>query len=637
MMCTVSLLSLIFFVCLVLVQGQTGRVIPRACVETTYQTGTVTLAADAAAGARTISVNGAVPPLVSLIINPGGATEERVMYVHRRIDGSNPYTLSMQNHFHNALSDSSFAGGGRGLDYAHSAGETIRFEGLSGLAHFGYNNTGNSTVFIPKGFSGGNYFQPGAPTYQQQIMHFLPGIHDNVFSIPFGGQINDTASWYLNGGVVTFSNMGQGCGTITYQGRLSDANAAANGQYDLRFTVFSALTEGMAQSEALIVENAQVTNGVFTVNLNFGASFYNNPNAKFLEIAVRPGTASGTDPFTLLTPRQPITTVPFAVNAQNATNAGNAASGFNVNGGDLVLNNNMLRMRNADDANHGLLYSYAIEGIEFRGNSGFRWMTGTNGANQRMSLDAAGNLTIGGNLTVSGTITGANNTNFIQNTTTQQANSNFNISGNGRVGGNFGVGAITPNFKLHLLANGQDGIKIQHTGTGEFPQIRWTNDSDALKAAISVDTGMNPQINFHVGGSDRMSIASNGDVNISGTITSGCRAGFTAIARGRLCVSAMQPSATFRAAMETCTSMAARVGNSSDVMLTFSQSGFNYFLTDNPVSSNDPKGWLADIVGDNVRATWNVNGPTSDFDGSPLNIYNGSNGSPPMLTFRCVY
>lgn len=501
-------------------------------------------------------------------------------------------------------------------------------------------------------------------------------------------KINDTASWYLNGGVVTFSNMGQGCGSITYQGRLSDANAAANGQYDLRFTVFSALTEGVAQSEALIVENAQVRNGVFTVNLNFGSSFYNNPNAKFLEIAVRAGAANGNDPFTVLTPRQIITAVPSAINAQYAMNAANAVtvtnvtnatSGFNVNGGHLVLNNNMLRLRTADDANHGLLYSSAIDGVEFRGNSGFRWMTGMNGANQRMSLDAAGNLTIGGNLTVNGTINGTNNTNFIQNTTTQQANSNFNISGNGiiggnltvngtlnatlpagstnyiqntttqqastnfnisgngRVGGNFGVGAITPNFKLHLLADGQNGIKIQYTGTGDFPQIRWTNDSDALKAAISVDTGMNPQMNFHVGGSDRMSIASNGDVNISGTITSGCRTGFTAIAGGRLCVSAMQPSATFRAAMEICRNMTARVGDSADVMLTFSQSGFNYFLTDNPVSSNDPKGWLADIVGDNVRATWNVNGPTSDFDGSPLNIYDGSNGSAPTLTFRCVY
>jgi hypothetical protein len=101
---------------------------------------------------------------------------------------------------------------------------------------------------------------------------------------------------------------------------LSDAGAAANGQYDLRFTAFDALTGGTAQSGSVVVENAQVTDGVFTVQLPFGASFFNNNNARLLEIGVRPGAATGNDPFTLLTPRQPITPVPFAINAQTATN-----------------------------------------------------------------------------------------------------------------------------------------------------------------------------------------------------------------------------------------------------------------------------------------------------------------------------
>lgn len=494
MMRTVSLLSLIIFGCFASAQGQTqtnppaGTVIPRVCVENTYQTGTVTLAADAAAGATTISVNGAVPYLVSLIINPGGATEERVTYVNVRIDGSNPYTLSMHDSFLNAINRSSFGnsfGNARRLDYAHSAGETIRFEGYSGLAHLGYNNTSNSTVVIPKGFVGGNFFVPGQSSYPQQITTFLPGIHDNVFSIPFGGRVNDTASWTLNGTVVVFGNTGQGCETITYQGRLTDANAPANGQYDLRFTVFNALTEGAAQSESLVVENAQVTNSVFTVNLNFASTFYNNPNAKFLEIGVRPGAAAGNDPFTVLTPRQTLTSVPFAVNAQYAFNAANAANATQLNG---------------VSADQYLIASTA-------------------------------------------------NTNLIRNTTSPQ----------------------------------------------------------------------------------------NANINITGTITSGCRTGFTAIGGGRLCVSPMQPAATFRDAMQTCTNMSARIGNSADVMLTFSQSGFNYFLTDNPINSNDPKGWLADIVGDNVRATWNVNAPDTDFDGAPRNIYNGSNGSAPTLLYRCVY
>jgi hypothetical protein len=101
---------------------------------------------------------------------------------------------------------------------------------------------------------------------------------------------------------------------------LSDGNTAANGQYDLRFTAFDALTGGAAQSAAVTVENVAAANGIFTVPLNFGSSFASNNKARFLEIEVRPGAATGSDPFTVLTPRQPITKVPFAVNAQNAQN-----------------------------------------------------------------------------------------------------------------------------------------------------------------------------------------------------------------------------------------------------------------------------------------------------------------------------
>ena len=127
-------------------------------------------------------------------------------------------------------------------------------------------------------------------------------------------------TWIIEGAQVSTSSTTPRCATITYQGRLTDANAAANGQYDLQFKAFDALTGGTAQSGNVTVENAQVTNGIFTVQLNFGLAFTNNYNARFLEIGVRPGSATGNDPFTLLTPRQPLTQVPFAINAQTATN-----------------------------------------------------------------------------------------------------------------------------------------------------------------------------------------------------------------------------------------------------------------------------------------------------------------------------
>lgn len=128
-----------------------------------------------------------------------------------------------------------------------------------------------------------------------------------------------------------------------------------------------------------------------------------------------------------------------------------------------------------------------------------------------------------------------------------------------------------------------------------------------------------------------------GNLTVGGTLnaTFGCRAGFTAIAGGRLCVSAMQAAATFygaNGAIQTCTNMQARVGNSADVMLTFSLSGFNYF------AGNQAQGWLADHAGDNIWGTWSTTVLSPDFDGPFLHVLTGGpNGTAPSLPFRCVY
>lgn len=74
----------------------------------------------------------------------------------------------------------------------------------------------------------------------------------------------------------------------------------------------------------------------------------------------------------------------------------NPQARLEIAGGALALNDGMLRLRTGPDANHGLLFSAAVDGIEFRGFGGFRWSTGTGGASERMRMDASGNLGIGG-------------------------------------------------------------------------------------------------------------------------------------------------------------------------------------------------------------------------------------------------
>lgn len=101
---------------------------------------------------------------------------------------------------------------------------------------------------------------------------------------------------------------------FTYQGRLNEGANSANGLYDLRFAIFDAASGGAQQGNALINSATGVTNGLFTVALDFGASVFDG-SARWLEISVR---TNGNGAFTNLAPRQPMTSTPYAVRALTA-------------------------------------------------------------------------------------------------------------------------------------------------------------------------------------------------------------------------------------------------------------------------------------------------------------------------------
>ena len=109
--------------------------------------------------------------------------------------------------------------------------------------------------------------------------------------------------------------------SFTYQGRLTDGGTAANGNYDLQFTLWDALSGGTQQPQPSPVTVARsavaVANGIFTVQLDFGATAFPGAN-RFLEISAR---LMGAGSFTTLAPRQPITSTPYAIRSLNASSA----------------------------------------------------------------------------------------------------------------------------------------------------------------------------------------------------------------------------------------------------------------------------------------------------------------------------
>jgi len=119
---------------------------------------------------------------------------------------------------------------------------------------------------------------------------------------------------------------------FTYQGRLNAAGAATNGLHDFRFLLYTAATGGVVVGSPVCADDVEVVDGVFTVQLDFGALF-GATSDRYLEIAVRQDTGlpcADLTGFASLTPRHAITATPRAIHA-NSAYALDAADGVPTN------------------------------------------------------------------------------------------------------------------------------------------------------------------------------------------------------------------------------------------------------------------------------------------------------------------
>jgi Chaperone of endosialidase len=106
---------------------------------------------------------------------------------------------------------------------------------------------------------------------------------------------------------------------FSYQGKLTEGGIAANGQYDFQFKLFDAVSGGTQQGASVTQPTVQVSGGVFTVQLDFGAPVFDG-SARYLEIGVRP--AGSGNLYTVLAPRRQVTPTPYAIQTINAAQLG---------------------------------------------------------------------------------------------------------------------------------------------------------------------------------------------------------------------------------------------------------------------------------------------------------------------------
>jgi len=311
---------------------------------------------------------------------------------------------------------------------------------------------------------------------------------------------------------------------FTYQGKLTDAGNPANGNYDLQFKLFDTPTVGTGaqQGSTLTAPNWQVTAGIFTITLDFTFPVGQiltvfDGQTRFLEIGVRP--AGSTSPYTLLSPRQPITSSPYAIQTINSQQLGGLPASRFV---QLDGSGNAGIGTNNPGAKLSVVNPDAPEPIVLGAPSALKVgsLAGTIPLALRQNTDEGATPTLAWFETSSGGLgyLGANANKFIVGAAAgKQLGLRSNGSMEGLVidtNGNVGIGTPNPTSKVEIAA--QDGLKI--TGFQPFLTLRDTaTNARSILAGGNGDFGFYP--NSFIGGSPAVLIKNNsGNVGI-GTAT----------------------------------------------------------------------------------------------------------------------
>ena len=194
--------------------------------------------------------------------------------------------------------------------------------------------------------------------------------------------------------------------SFTYQGRLTDGGAAANGIYDLQFVLFDSASSGAQIGSTQTLNSVLVSAGVFSVTLDFGANSFNGAN-RFLEISAR---LSGAGSFTLLTPRQQVTATPYAIRSVNASAADALSSTCAGCVQDTQIN--------------------SVSGNKVSGT-----VASATNATQLGGIAASQYVQTSDSRLSDARPPTAGSSNYIQTNPSSAQNATFNISGNGTVGG----------------------------------------------------------------------------------------------------------------------------------------------------------------------------------------------------------
>jgi hypothetical protein len=302
---------------------------------------------------------------------------------------------------------------------------------------------------------------------------------------------------------------------FTFQGRLDNGGAAGQGNFDLRFRMYDAPFAGNQVGPTLCSDNAPATDGVVSVQLDFGAQFAGL--RRWLEVDVRPDTGlncTNATGFTTLSPRQELTSIPHAsyavsagiaqvaVSAQSATTATSATTAAIATNATQLNGQAASFYQNAANLTSGTIPPTRLSGS-------YTNPLTLNNASNAFTGSFSGSGAGLSNVPFS-SLTGVPATVSLQNATPGAAQTgNLNLAGEGLFSG-IGIGTTSPAVQLHVADPSVARLRVDHT-TGAQIVLQ------AQSSLARIGTANNFPLHFLVGGNDQMTIDTSGRVGIGTT------------------------------------------------------------------------------------------------------------------------
>jgi hypothetical protein len=329
---------------------------------------------------------------------------------------------------------------------------------------------------------------------------------------------------------------------FTYQGRLTANGEPVNGSHDLRLSIHDAAEDGNVVAGPLELNAVAIVNGLFTVRPDLGPDVFAGPS-RWLQIEVR---ATGSPEYTTLSPRQEITSTPYAIRAQTAAKVADgsvAAEQLSIAGAPptagqfLSYDGGGFNWSDPGETGAGI---FSLNGTTAYYNGGSVGL-GTNSPAPGIQLQVNGTtrFTPGGSAGVIqfGTPAGETGMAIIGNNRADIRFDDFTLklavgSGNGApaaanglaitFNGNVGIGTVIPYERFSVGGGTKADTKIEiDAGGDDYAGLRFYNSAGSWVWQVTPSNdapGGRLRLTDELSGSERISITREGNVGI-GTAT----------------------------------------------------------------------------------------------------------------------